>query len=256
MIEHYLKRGYPFKQLKKLMLRACKFTQDELLDVKTKEPTNLPIMTTRFNPTNPDIKKFIHESWNIIDNSNDCSQTFSKKPIVGFKRLQNLRDILTKASISYPPPEIETRKIIPAHCTRLGKCTYCPIIKKVDVTCKVTGRKFHTIDLPNQLSCELSDIVYLVTCSKSNKYYVGETGRPFRARIYEHKLSVSKDSRITPVSKHFTEQGHSVRNMQFSILEWCSPKYNTPKQVHRKRHEQWWMWNIGAIHPIGINQFI
>ena len=53
--------------------RAYKFTQDELLDVKTKEPTNVPVMTTRFNPTNPDIKKFIHENWNIIDNSNDCS---------------------------------------------------------------------------------------------------------------------------------------------------------------------------------------
>ena len=179
MIEHCLKRGYPFKQLKKHMLRACKFTQDELLVFKTKEPTNVPVMTTRFNPTNPDIKKFIHENWNIIDNSNDCYQTFPEKPIVGFKRLANLRDILTKASISYPPPEIETKKIMPTHCTHLGKCAYCPIIKKVDnVTCKVTGRKFHTIDLANQLLCELSDIVYLITCSKCNKYMLVKQADP------------------------------------------------------------------------------
>ena len=65
-----------------------------------------------------------------------------------------------------------------------------------------------------------------------------------------------KETRITPVSKHFTEKGHSVRDMQFSLLEWCSLKYNTPKSEHRKMREKWWMWNIGAIHPIGINQFI
>ena len=89
-------------------------------------------------------------------------------------------------------------------------------------------------------------------------YYVGETGRAFRSRIYEHKLSVKKpkDNRVTPVSKHFTGTGHSIRDMQFTILEWCTPKYRTPKQAHRRRREQWWMWNIGAVHPIGINQFI
>ena len=109
MIERYLKRGYLFQQLKKHMLRACKFTQDELLDVKTKEPTKVPVMTTMFNPTNPDIKKFIYGNWNIIENSIDCAQTFPEKPIFGFKRLPNLRDILTKASISYPPAENETK---------------------------------------------------------------------------------------------------------------------------------------------------
>ena len=46
------------------------------------------------------------------------------------------------------------------------------------------------------------------------------------------------------------------RDMKFSLLEWCSLKYNTPKSEHRKMREKWWMWNIGAIHPIGINQFI
>ena len=259
ILKYYLERGYPFKQLRKHMLRASQFSQDELLEVKTKEPTTTPVRTTKYNPGNPDIKEFIHGNWNIIQHSNDCATTFPDKPIIGFKRLPNLRDMLTKASISYPPKEMETRKIMPNHCTRLGKCTCCPIIRKIDnVTCTITGKIHNTIDLPKHITCELCDIVYLITCTKCNKYYVGETGRPFRSRIYEHKLSVTKpkNSKITPVSKHFTGKGHSVRNMQFSVLEWCSPKYNTPKQVHRRRREQWWMWNIGAIHPVGINQFI
>ena len=132
-----------------------------------------------------------------------------------------------KAKIIYPPP------------------------RGVDIITPITK-------IPKFTTCELSDIIYLITCKKCNKYYVGETSRPFRKRMYEHRLSVSqpRENRITPVSKHFTEKGHSVKDMQFSVLEWCSLKYHKPDSNHRKMREKWWMWNIGAIHPIGINQFI
>ena len=143
MLKYYLKRGYPFKQLKKHILRACKFTQDELLEVKTKEPTKIPVMTMKFNPSNPRIRKYIHHNWNITENSTDYLNTFSHKPIIGFKRLPNLRDLLTSATITYLPKDIVAQKTLPTHCTRLGKCTYCPIIKKTDnITCKIIGRKF------------------------------------------------------------------------------------------------------------------
>ena len=122
-------------------------------------------MTTTFNPQNPDIKGFIHDNWNIIQHSNDCSSTFPDKPIIGFKRLPNLRDMLTKFSISYLPKEMARTKLIPIHCTRLGKCTYCPqITKKCVITCNLSGDKYQRKSLPKLISCELSDIVYLITC--------------------------------------------------------------------------------------------
>ena len=63
-------------------------------------------MVTKYNPTNPDIHGFTQNNWNIIEQSNDSVHTFSDKPIIGFRRLPNLRDILTTASLSYPPQEI------------------------------------------------------------------------------------------------------------------------------------------------------
>ena len=80
LIEYYQKRGYPFKALKKHMLKGSAFTQDELLIVKTKETIDTPVMVTTYNPINPDIKGFIHNNWNIIEHSNDCSKTFKDKP--------------------------------------------------------------------------------------------------------------------------------------------------------------------------------
>ena len=109
LIEYYLKRGYPFKALKKHMLKASAFTQDELLVVKTKETIDAPVMVTTYNPINPDIKGFIHNNWNIIEHSNDCSKTFKDKPLAGYKRLLNLRNLLTKAEIAYPPTTHKTK---------------------------------------------------------------------------------------------------------------------------------------------------
>ena len=126
LIEYYLKRGYPFKALKKHTLKACAFTQDELLVVKNKEIIDTPVMVTTYNPNNPDIKGFIHDNWNIIEHSNDCPRTFKDKPLVGYKRVPNLRNLLTKAEIAYPPTTQNISVIKPSICTRLGKCTCCP----------------------------------------------------------------------------------------------------------------------------------
>ena len=60
-------------------------------------------MITSYHPSNPDIKQFINKNWNILEHSIDCVRTFKDKPIMGFKRLPNLRNLLTKAAISDPP---------------------------------------------------------------------------------------------------------------------------------------------------------
>ena len=95
MIQHYVKRGYPLKSLKRHMLRAARYSQKDLLTVKNKQEIKTPVMVTKYNPRNPNIRGFIHNNWNIIEHSNDCVHTFSDKPIVGFRRLPNLRDLLT-----------------------------------------------------------------------------------------------------------------------------------------------------------------
>ena len=134
------------------MLRAAKFIQDKLLVVKTKKTTDTPVMITTFNPSNPDIKKFITKNWNIIERNNDCAHTFPSKPIVGFRKLPNLREMLTKASISYPPQPKAPAKLISSVCTRLGKCTYCPLIHKISpVKCKITNKLYQSLNFQSLL---------------------------------------------------------------------------------------------------------
>jgi len=64
------------------------------------------------------------------------------------------------------------------------------------------------------ISCEVS---------KCKKQYIGETGRPFRSRIYEHRYSLSnkKPERSTPVSRHFSSTQHNANDMRFNVVEYC-----------------------------------
>ena len=256
---YYLKRDYPHKMLKQHYQRAKKFSQNELLEIKPKETNTTPVMVTNYNPQNPKIRNMINQNWNIISNSNDCGTLFPQRPIVGFRRLPNLREMLTKAKIRYPQPVQTQNKPTPKVCTRLGRCTYCPKIKKLQtVKCNYSGNEIPTKNLPKFITCELNNIIYIIHCTKCNMDYVGETGREFRKRIYEHRLSVMKpkDNRNTPVSRHFTTEGHNHTHMQFSVLEWCTPRFESDCTGKRRRVEMYWIFKLHSLTPLGINQFV
>ena len=59
-------------------------------------------MVTNYNPGNANIGQLIMNNWNIISNSQDCAHIFQVKPIVGFRKLPNLRDQLMKSVTEYP----------------------------------------------------------------------------------------------------------------------------------------------------------
>ena len=179
------------------------------------------------------------------------------KPIVSFRRLPNLRNLLTNSCTNYPPIKLHKPILKPNICSRVGKCTYCPLIKNKDrVSCNFTKKSHKTIDLPKHITCEISNVIYLITCSKCQKHYVGETSRALRIRMYEHKSSAQKDGQITPVSRHFKSDGHSHKHMQFTVLEWCTPKFESSNTSRRRRTELSWIFRLHSLAPIGINQFV
>ena len=124
------------------------------------------------------------------------------------------------------------------------------VIKIVPVACLIKDTK--------RITCELSNIVYLITCSKCKMYCVGETSREFRKRIYEHRNSVlnPKPSRCTPVSIHFTQQNHKASHMEISALEWCKSKFGFNETGLIRRHELSWIFKLHSLAPLGINQHV
>ena len=128
-------------------------------------------MVTQFNPRIQQLGFLLKDNWNIIQNKDELTQIFRTKPIVGYERLPNLKDMLTSSTITYPLiPKLETQttQFIPV-CKRLGKCkcTECPKLEKKMIRSPV----FILRNL-----CDLQ--------------YTGETKRPIKNRMYKHYSSV------------------------------------------------------------------
>ena len=181
--------------------------------------------------------------------------------LVGFRKLPNLRD-LTSSVIRYPPPEPPKKgnKLIPV-CTRLGRCTYCPKIKKIsNFTSFHTKKTYQCRNLPNKpsLTCELSNIIYLIICKSCGRQYCGETKTPFRQRIYEHIRSVQLDQeqKSTPVSRHFTQKDHSVKDVEFAIIHWMGNATKPDPTPAGRSQEMYYIWLLPTLAPAGINIFM
>ena len=259
---YYLKSGYPLASLKSHLTRARQFTQDELLTTNTKNNSEKPVLVTQFNPSNPDIRKLVLQNWNIIEHTEELNQVFKEKPIVGYKRLPNLRQQLTSSTIRYPP-SAQTQKapMRPVVCTRLGRCKYCPKLKKIgEFTSFHSGKIFKCQNLPPraQISCELSNIIYMISCTLCGLQYIGETKRPFRQRMYEHLRSVTikNNSNPTPVARHFTLPQHSAKHMEFSIIHWLGNDNNPDATKLRRDKELFYIWALPSLTPAGINVFV
>ena len=127
-----MSRGYRHKPMEQHYKRAARFSQNDLLGLKQKKIKDPQVMVTTFNPRNPDISKMIRENWNLIDNTEELQKLFPEKPLIGFRRLPNLRDLLT-SKICYPPKiSVGNINSLPPVCTRLAKCTNCPKLHKID----------------------------------------------------------------------------------------------------------------------------
>ncbi|XP_072046328.1 cholesterol 24-hydroxylase-like [Amphiura filiformis] len=104
----------------------------------------------------------------------------------------------------------------------------------------------HTIH--KHLNCQTDNVVYLITCTKKKKQYVGETSRTLEQRLAEH-CADARHNRNTPVARHFNQPGHNARNISVICID-KPPKTNS---TMRKKLEKDWIAKLQTSNPHGIN---
>ena len=107
--------------------------------------------------------------------------------------------------------------------------------------------------ISNHLDCNSSNIIYLISCLKCNKQYVGETTQPLKARFQGHSSDV-RLSKDTPVGQHFSSDGHDISDLTIvaieQILDQGSEEANKIKRLER---EKFWIGKLGTQTPQGLN---
>ena len=66
---------------------------------------------------------------------------------------------------------------------KCGKsCQICPFIKETKI---IKGNKFQW-KIGKEVTCETTNVIYLIECEKCEKCYIGESERSLKERISEH----------------------------------------------------------------------
>jgi len=107
---------------------------------------------------------------------------------------------------------------------------------------------FHFND---SLTCRTTNIIYLITCVKCNKQYVGETGRCLGDRLCNHRSCILT-KKSTPIAIHFNKPGHSIER-DFRALPIEKITEGPDALRLRRERELFWWGKLGTRYPFGLN---
>ena len=116
----------------------------------------------------------------------------------------------------------------------------------IDLTAWLTLAEVH-------FTCTSANVIYCITCTYCNKFYISETGRRLGDRFREHLRDVERNDKDAskPVARHFNLPNHSKQHMAV-----CGLSLNLGSSESRKTLEQKFIIQIGTRNTHGINERI
>ena len=225
---------------------VCKLSQNDALVPSPKDKSsNIIPFVIEYNPFIPNIGFIVNRYWDLLHLSNNFAvkQLHKYKPVIAYKRPRNRKDILVKSKFS----DKSELKFTSSKCKR-PRCTHCSRIVESD----------HFLSLQNCTSfkqncdtnCSTRNVIYLISCKKCNKQYVGLMSQPVSKRMNSHKFDISnfKDPDFsTHVATHFNTDDHSLSD--FSVM----PIDIVPDDMERLLKETYWIHKMGTKFPSGLN---
>ena len=118
------------------------------------------------------------------------------------------------------------------HCHR-HNCTTCS--HSVESTAFYAHHTGTSHNIQGHITYNTSNVIYIITCTKCNKQYIGETGRKLKTRISELLRNIVKNQN-TVIGTHFYSANHKSNHMQINPIEALSNSIE-----YRKVEELFWI---------------
>lgn len=134
-----------------------------------------------------------------------------------------------------------THKVGPCNSGRCGTCPHFPPAGSFQST-----KTNKTFLIKQNLSCDSKNVVYLITCSRCDIQYVGQTSLSLRDRFTRHRFDINHKL-LKPVANHFNSPHHSIQDCTIIPIEQISDPSDL---LHR---EQFWIKTLKTISPEGLN---
>ena len=103
-----------------------------------------------------------------------------------------------------------------------------------------------------RVTCNSSNLIYMIQCTLCGSQYVGQTKNQLLKRINQHYSDINKNA-ATPVSRHFNSHEyngfHPVKLYVLQLIR--SPP--DEGQEERNKWENYWMARLNTVVPNGMN---
>ena len=91
----------------------------------------------------------------------------------------------------------------------------------------------------------------MITCKKENckQAYIGQTERPLKKRLGEHKQYIRDENTNQATGEHFCSPGHSLDDLKITVLE----KVKFYNEAYRTEREHYFIRIFNTFYQ-GINK--
>ena len=236
-------RKYNKNVVKAAIKKALEKNRQEALKKVDKKKEERVVFALTYHPKLPSISKIMKTHWKTMIRNPESKDTFKKPPMVAYKQPPNLQRLLCKAKLPSKRHE-KRRKTGLQRCYK--PCDICPyVLNSKEYSSNKTKEKYQ---MKGFFTCNTQGIVYLISCTKCNMQYVGQTGRKLVDRIKEHIYYIGKKKEAT--GTHFSTNNHNNSDFRVQVIEKVIP--NAPQM--RLDREDFWIRTLNTKSPSGLNK--
>ncbi len=258
-------RGYPTKFIEKYLHRASFQNRTQYLKPKQNAITNQPPRPIFKCLTPPRFKQLKHI---VLKNYKNIEKFFGK-PLFITAQHKTLGNTLVRAKYTPtdtefveflllndyqpeerppPPPNnnvFQTKKIKPIQPKPCGhrRCSTCSHFNRSKTfTSTITKQTYR---IRQNFTCASRNTIYLITCRKCHKQYVGQTTKSLRERTNHHRSTIlTKQNRY--ISLHFNLPDHKITDLSIQAID-------TADANRLVSLERYWITTLRTVKPLGLN---
>ena len=238
---HLSARGYPIKQITSVIAKVTETDRATSIQRRQKTQTNpdrIPFVIT-YHLGLPSISNILKTFVPVLHSFIRCKEAIPNLPLTAHRRPKNLRDTLGQASTS------NTNTATGFQPCNTPRCKTC--IHTTPSRTFTSSMNNKTYNIRHTLTCNSRNDIYLITCKKCKKQYVGQTSQ-LRPRFTQHRFTINSDNGY-PVARHLNSPGHSINNLQITAIDHL-PRADSIALLNK---ETYWIHTLKTMEPGGTN---
>jgi hypothetical protein len=274
LYSQFLSRGYPVDLLNHTMAKIKDIPRSAVLQYKNKNIKQneftrylrgrsfLPIIIPYHQSFEKNLPVIINNYWlQMLSGCSKINNIFKEElPQIVYKRGVTIGNLLTATKCHSSTANIDNDTIAILQALELHNgdlhvtpcfhalCKCCNFINATSTFYNTDRDTVYYID--GVFNCNSTDVIYVISCIKCNKLYVGQTGRMLKDRINNHRSDI-RLKKATAVSIHFNGPHHSLNDVR------VTPIYDISSLSHgeRLKVEYEFMKLINTFYPVGMNNY-